>query len=201
MKTIFIFVLITFSQKTFTQDTLNMRHERARIAGITCIMSSPALILLASSNGKDVYGKVVFGLMSTVSFYFFSKCVYNSEKRKTISSTLFFLAGMSDGFAEELKYHYPNVHRAFPQLNDQFWNPEISWTNKYNSSIPFSKSLMVGATDGYHMTRSVNKIFLFSTSIFIDNKKSFKKNILSSIKYSILYSIGKGGVQFLIKNN
>lgn len=75
-----------------------------------------------------------------------------------LKAILFALAGVFNAFMDKLQFHYPNS--IFPKLgNDKFWNPSVSWKNKYKdwdggdrrAKFPFSKTTLVFLTDGWHL--------------------------------------------------
>jgi hypothetical protein len=57
-------------------------------------------------------------------------------KKDIAPFTLMFVSGFCDGTSEALKFHYSAIDNKFGIKNDQFWNPEISWTNKYKDHNP-----------------------------------------------------------------
>lgn len=73
-----------------------------------------------------------------------------------------FASGMIDGTIESINYHYENgFKKRCPNANDQFWNPAISWKNKYKNGnsedgprFTGSTNILVCTTDGYHMLRA-----------------------------------------------
>jgi len=74
------------------------------------------------------------------------------------SATCFFVAGVANGTHEALLWRYSSFKRNFPGANDQYWNPEISWKNKYKNrdygqgrAYPGSLTWLVWTTDGKHM--------------------------------------------------
>lgn len=108
--------------------------------------------------------------------------------------TSMFIAGLSDGLNQTLSFHYPKFKNQFPNANDQYWNPEISWVNKYENypvdqSPAFlgAKTIFVFATDAYHMTRTVKHTFtytaIFSVSFQIgkEARKPFKYHLLDAL--------------------
>ena len=51
-------------------------------------------------------------------------------KRVILYAVLLFLAGASNGIMDDLQFHYQDT--IFSKLKkERFWNPAISWTNKY----------------------------------------------------------------------
>jgi hypothetical protein len=98
--------------------------------------------------------------------------IYNSAsaQKKKFKDYLFIgssslVSGMLDGTIETISYHYDNgFKRRFSKVNDQFWNPAISWTNKYKDNNPAlgpkfmgSTDIFVCTTDAYHMLRTTKR--------------------------------------------
>ena len=44
-----------------------------------------------------------------------------------------FLAGAFNGVSQDLLFHYNEFETTFPHADPQFWDPEISWVNKYKN--------------------------------------------------------------------
>ena len=90
-----------------------------------------------------------------------------------------------------------NSETTFPTANPQFWNPEISWTNKYKNGDPLqgakfpgSTTIFVGTTDGYHAMLSSRDIMIV-TSISISSKsRSWKHFLKKTALYTISYGLG-----------
>ena len=68
--------------------------------------------------------------------------------------TTMFMAGAFNGVSQDLLFHYNEFESTFPTANAQFWNPELSWTNKYKNGDPLqgakfpgSTTIFVGTTD------------------------------------------------------
>lgn len=75
------------------------------------------------------------------------------------------MVGMCDGFVELIKHHYSKFKAIFPNINDNYWNPAISWENKWNSDLKtekffLSSTALVFLTDAYHLVRMISKINL-----------------------------------------
>lgn len=79
------------------------------------------------------------------------------------SFILVVIAGISKGIMDTLQFHY--FESTFSTLkNQQWWNPKLSWKNKYikrgNSKIAklieyLDNSFLVFITDGWHMVQSI----------------------------------------------
>ncbi|HLN53246.1 MAG TPA: hypothetical protein VK212_06015 [Lentimicrobium sp.] len=120
-------------------------------------------------------------------------------KSIAFSSGLLFISGFCDGTSEVLKIRYQSFERVFPGADDQFWNYNISWKNKYKDGLPpdprffGSKSLFVWTTDGYHMMRMMRNVTMITAvtiPISINHRKTFKSYLLEGIIYYISYTAG-----------
>jgi hypothetical protein len=67
---------------------------------------------------------------------------------------------------DHIQYHWDMLFAHwFPAGKDQWWNPAISWKNKYKKSYFWTKvfsTLLVFTTDFWHLLK-----FLFLNSIFL----------------------------------
>ncbi len=93
-----------------------------------------------------------------------------------------FVAGMADGFNQTIEFNYPVFKHHFPNANDNFWNPSISYLNKYKGRVeangaafPGSTTYLVEFTDGYHFTRLQEHIGYTAAIVFWINGKTKKK--------------------------
>lgn len=85
-----------------------------------------------------------------------------------IICSLLFLSGICEGMVEALRFRYQSVKRLL-NTSDRFWNPAISWKNKYKNGDPaqgakflFSTNALVWLTDGYHLMNFVSNCLLFA---------------------------------------
>lgn len=82
-------------------------------------------------------------------------------KEYLIPGSAMFISGFLEGTDEALHYHYATGFKPrFPNANDQYWNPMISWKNKYrNNDVTQgekffgSTDVFVAFTDAHHMLR------------------------------------------------
>ena len=58
------------------------------------------------------------------------------DRNKWITGSLVFTAGASKGFNETLLFHWKAFRHRFPNANAQWFNPNISWRNKYKDGAP-----------------------------------------------------------------
>lgn len=90
----------------------------------------------------------------------------------TTNGALPFVSGFADGSVEAVKWHYHEVKAKHPGLNDQYWDPAISWKNKYKDwdagdyrpAYPGAKTWAVAGTDFYHLGRAVQRSSLMASA-------------------------------------
>lgn len=88
-------------------------------------------------------------------------CYSQKDSLRWLRYGVYFTAGMAEGYSDVLQFHYNKFQKVHPNANPQYWNPQISWTNKYNSKVPFAKTAMVFTTDGWHFTKFVKNVGIF----------------------------------------
>lgn len=83
-------------------------------------------------------------------------------KESALSVGFSTLSGVGDGAADALKHHYSQTWLPQSGRGNQFWNPAISWQNKYanwptdqSAAFPGSKTALVFVTDGWHLFKFV----------------------------------------------
>jgi len=124
---------------------------------------------------------------------------WHLDKNKVVTGGLVFLAGASKGFNETLLFHWDAFHHAFPKAGDRWFNPGVSWTNKYKNGdpdkgakFPLSTSVLVMFTDQYHLNNFINKAAW--TSAFVikigEERKPFKQYLLDALFYTLAHQAG-----------
>ena len=75
-------------------------------------------------------------------------------------------SGLSEAVMDTLQFHY--YKSPFAKYNHQFWNPQLSWRNKYKKGdpslgpkFPGSTTIFVSLTDGWHLFKLLRNLFLF----------------------------------------
>ena len=122
---------------------------------------------------------------------------YNFKKQIPSISTMY-AAGFFDGSAETLKFHYSDFRTTFPKANPNYWNPEISWKNKYKDGNYMmgpryfgSTTFLVWTTDGYHLMRFSRNTMFFCTVISLDLRKTkFKHLLIDAVINTSAYHLG-----------
>lgn len=71
------------------------------------------------------------------------------------------VAAMLNATMDTLTHHFSTS--IFAGLNDQWWNPAISWQNKYNYSFPWN---IVQLSDAWHLAKTLMLGVLIYGTIF-----------------------------------
>lgn len=172
----------------------------------------PAVITLAAGS-DDNFSKYAAGTMGVVAGFALAMGTYKAVKenpkvgKRIANYSFMFVGGASEGFSEELQHHYSKVKEKFPNMNDNFFNPQISWSNKYKNGDPTqgeayfgSTTIFVAGTDGYHAFRGISKGALIGGLITFQKGKTFWKTVGEAVISMGFYTLGKGSVHYLINN-
>lgn len=106
-------------------------------------------------------------------------------KRLLLIGTGQLASGFLDGTIESISYHYSNGFKLrCPNANDQFWDPSLSWKNKYKNGDPnlgpkFAGSTtgLVFTTDAYHMLRTSKRAIDMGSIVYLMNDTYCNKKI------------------------
>lgn len=87
---------------------------------------------------------------------------------EVIALILIIIAGLCNGMMDSIQFHWKKSIPAKRGWNEKFWNPKISWKNKYGDLDKLtpkffgSTTFFVFLTDGWHLMQ-----FFLWLSIFI----------------------------------
>ena len=121
------------------------------------------------------------------------------DKNKILTGGLVFLGGSAKGFNETLQFNYAVFHKTFPGASRQWFDPRVSWRNKYEGGNPdngpkhfLSTSLLVMFTDQYHLNNFIQKTSLMGALVLKigEGKKPLKQYLLDFLFYSACYQAG-----------
>jgi len=121
------------------------------------------------------------------------------DKNKILTGSLVFTAGASKGFNETLSFHWKEFHRQFPKANANWFNPSLSWRNKYENNdpeagpaFPLSTSVLVMFTDQYHLNNFINRLSWGSALVIKigEGKKPFTHYLLDLLYYTACHQAG-----------
>ena len=118
--------------------------------------------------------------------------------RKEIAPiTAMFLAGAANGVNQDLLFHYNEFESTFPNANPQYWNPDLSWRNKYlngdpaqGEKFPGSSTIFVSLTDGYHSTILARNLFITTSICLSPQTRGWKPFLTKTLVYSLSYGLG-----------
>lgn len=127
------------------------------------------------------------------------KIKWKMDHNKWMTGGLVLIAGASKGFNETLTFHWKLFRNKFPNARPQWFNPAISWRNKYEDRIPakgarfpLSTSVLVMATDQYHLNNFINRA-AWVTAIVIkigEKKKPFKYYVKDILYHAACHQLG-----------
>ena len=120
------------------------------------------------------------------------------DRNTAIRCGLMFVSGMADGTAETLRTNYSDFNSVFPNANDRYWNPSVSWPNKWKNGdirqgekFLFSSTALVWTTDGYHQMRTIrNAAMITAITIPIGKKKNWKGYVAEAGLSYLSYTLG-----------
>lgn len=128
-----------------------------------------------------------------------NKPKWKIDKNKILAGSLVLVGGAAKGFNETLQFNYRIFEKAFPGANKQWFDPKVSWRNKYEGGNPdngpksfLSTSLLVMFTDQYHLNNFIHKAALMSALVIKigEGKKPFKHYLYDLAFYSLCYQAG-----------
>ena len=146
-----------------------------------------ALLLLLASYSLSAQEKIA------------DKPKWRIDKNKIITGSLVFVAGSAKGFNETLQFNYKIFEKTFPGANKQWFDPKVSWRNKYEGGNPdngpksfLSTSLFVMFTDQYHLNNFIQKTAIMTALVIKigDGKKPFKHYVYDLLWYTACYQVG-----------
>jgi hypothetical protein len=113
--------------------------------------------------------------------------------------TFLSLVGFFEAVMDKIQFHYnKSIFRNFK--NQQFWNPKISWKNKWKNGdknngekFPFSSTIFVFTTDAWHLGKFFRNLFIvISMFLFIyspTNPTSIIYLILGRVLWGVVFEI------------
>ena len=124
---------------------------------------------------------------------------WKMDKNKILTGSMVFVGGAAKGFNETLQSNYRIFEKTFPGNNRQWFDPRVSWRNKYAGGNPdngprffLSTTVFVMFTDQYHLNNFIQRTAIISALIIKigEGKKPFKHYLFDLAYYSACYSAG-----------
>lgn len=107
-------------------------------------------------------------------------------RRAIVPAAISFVGGAAWGLHEATMHHWPAFHARFPGANPQYWNPAISWKNKYWRNVPSQIS------DAKHLMVTIQNVSLFGAglTLTIGRRRPVWHYVLDAGVSLASYSIG-----------
>lgn len=127
------------------------------------------------------------------------KLKWKIDKNKIITGSLVFVGGAAKGFNETLQFNYKIFEKTFPGANEQWFDPKVSWRNKYEGGNPdngpksfLSTSVLVMFTDQYHLNNFIQKTAIMTALVIKigEPKKPFKHYVYDLLWHTACYQAG-----------
>ena len=107
------------------------------------------------------------------------------------------ISGYADGAADVMQFKYDRSVFAQHEGNKSFWNPKVSWRNKYYNGnpedgalFPLSTTLFVNLTDGWHLSKTIRNC---SWTCAIISYKQPKKKWYKLVDFALITLMRSGG--------
>jgi len=116
-----------------------------------------------------------------------------------LTGSLVTVAGACKGFNETLVFHFKGFHRAFTCANAQWFEPRLSWKNKYRHrdpqqgpKFPLSTTVFAFTTDQYHLNNFIGRSAMLTALVIKigEGKKPFRYYLFDLLYYTACYQIG-----------
>ena len=215
----YILLIILYSVNLYSQSDSSI-HNKCFLKSIdkgtylsVGLVMSPSTAMLIMSDRNDKIGKYVYGTISVIGNLALITGTYMAFKEdhklrnKFVHYMCMSIGGVCDGISEELLNHYYLVKEKFPNMNDNFFNPQISWNNKYKNgdinqgeAYLGSTSLFIAGTDGYHAFRAIKQTMWFCGLITFQKGKKFKHTLLQALISMAVYTTAKGTTHYILSH-
>jgi hypothetical protein len=133
---------------------------------------------------------------------------WRMTRNRWITGSLVLVAGAAKGFNETLQFHWKGFRNAFPKANPQWFNPNVSWKNKYKNGDSeagpkffLSTSALVMLTDQYHLNTFINRA-AWGTALVIkigEGKRPFGHYVKDFIYYTLCHQAGFAATYYPFK--
>ena len=160
---------------------------------------------IISAETKIFFMRIVIALLFLASFSVQAqepkpeKPKWKIDKNKIITGSLVFVGGASKGFNETLHFNYKAFENTFPGANEQWFDPKLSWTNKYEGGNPdngskyfLSTSVFVMFTDQYHLNNFIHRASLMTALVIKigEGKRPLRHYVYDLLFYTACYQGG-----------
>lgn len=212
-----IILILLFSVRLYSQNdsiykTNFIKNSDPKVwlisGAIVAIPSTGMLFLSDDNNSKYIFSTLsITGNLALIVGATKAFKENHKLRNKFWHYTFMSLGGVSDAISEELLHHYSLVKEKFPNINDQFFDPSISWKNKYKNgdekqgdAFLGSSTIFVASTDAFHAFRGVKQTMWFCGLITFQKGKNFKHTLLQALISMAVYTTAKGSTHYILQN-
>lgn len=148
-------------------------------------------------------------LMGMISSLVYSQKRDNFWLKHGISSTVMFTAGWLSATNEVVLHDYRRFKNRHPKWDENYFNPKISWKNKYknysiNDDPKFwgSTSVLAWTTDAHHLRNTLRNMLIcgnVAVSLTLYQKPKFKQILKQSLLSWGSFALGTGVAHWYYK--
>ena len=127
------------------------------------------------------------------------KLKWKIDRNKILTGGLVFVGGTAKGFNETLQFNYKMFEKTFSGANKQWFDPKVSWRNKYEGGNPdngpkyfLSTSAFVMFTDQYHLNNFIHKTAILTALVIKigEGKRPFRHYVYDLLYYTAWICVG-----------
>ena len=212
-----IILIILFSVRLYSQNDSIYKTNFLKTSDPKVWLISGAIVAIPSTGmlflSDDKTSKGIFGTLSITGNLALiigaTKTFHEDHKlrNKFMHYSFMSLGGVCDAISEELLHHYSLVKEKFPNIKDKFFNPEISWHNKYKNgdakqgeAYLGSTTILIAGTDAYHALRAFKQTMWLGGLITFQKGKNFKQTVLQALISIAVYTTAKGTTHYILSH-
>lgn len=194
MKNFFILLSLILCLPTFSQESGIKKSKKSKY---------PLNVYLTDSDmimPPDTFIPIEIKISSPYCGHLSPRKQKWNYNRTLVACGIGFVGGVAYGYHEVLNYHYSKFKAVHPKADDQFWNPDISWLNKYKDYRLYgnkerfflSTSLLVWTTDASHPVAALSNLSLIGGTcvITIGEKRKWWEYAIDIVAMSTARAIG-----------
>jgi hypothetical protein len=117
---------------------------------------------------------------------------------------LLFIAGVSKAIMDKINFHFSES--VFMRLNGQFWNPVLSWMNKWKDGMKDrgekffgSSRFFVSFTDAWHLFQMIYGVTSASGFVLLGIFSSWWMAVIGYVFHRIVFEIFFDKISVFIK--
>jgi len=151
--------------------------------------------------------KLITLILLALTFNVHAQTKWKLDKNKILTGGLLVISGGAKGFNETLQFHPAAFFKAFPSASRKWFDPAISWTNKYRNGdptqgarFPLSTTVLVFVTDQYHLNNFIHRATLTGAIVLkFGQKQKFLYYVYDFLYYTVCYQAGFAATYYPFK--